>query len=203
MGKYLKQHMVDALKDHVLEEIPSGERLRVFEMHRPGSHFYFLQIVFSPSGIVLMGDLTIGGRRGIVGDAYPLDWFAGKLEEDYLCSKFLHEEWQREVAIKWVRSHIKDIEAGEHDDVVEKRVRFPSVPIEEKRRDHIAVWEELERDLAACSVEDAITFGGELQHRGYDFDDLPGMDYPLADAGWLVAVQKKFSELYPKLVVAR
>lgn len=101
MGTYIVQHMKESLKDHVLVEVPTGD-IRTFYLKRPEkSRMMSALLIFSPEGIIICGDLRIGDH-GVVSDyGYGLDWFAGELGEDYLCSKFLKREWQSEVAMAW------------------------------------------------------------------------------------------------------
>lgn len=65
------------------------------------------------------------------------------------------------------------------------------------REQYAAPFEELANDLDNGDVGDVRQFAEELVERGYVLDGYcPGYDYPLAEAGWLCALQKKFSELY-------
>lgn len=179
MKTYIEPHMTEALARHELTELPSTEQLRHFRLARPGTGNLSLNIVFGPFGIVLAGDLTIGGPHGCVGGCgKSVGWFAGQLSEGYLCEKFFRRKWQAEAAAETL-SH------PSHMDYLKDEAT------DEDREELAAIISELEDG----------TMGVEGMHdafieAGFATDELPGMDYPRADAGWLCAVQQRFAELF-------
>jgi hypothetical protein len=164
MKTYIEPHMTEALARHELTELPSTEQLRHFRLARPGTGNLSLNIVFGPFGIVLAGDLTIGGPHGCVGGCgKSVGWFAGQLSEGYLCEKFFRRQWQAEAAVETLAVIIGELEDG---------------------------------TMGVEGMHDAFI------EAGFATDELPGMDYPRADAGWLCAVQKRFAELFHAANVA-
>jgi hypothetical protein len=194
---YVKPSMKDALKNHVLEEaLPQTEEFRAFYMKEPGQgRMMSTLFIFTPEGIVIMGDLCPGGpnNQGSISDYnYGLAWFSGRLSEHYLCSKFLRQEWQAEAALEWIGEHIKDIG---HDD----GPGFDDDNTADSKKKHKAKVEEfreIERDLLGGEMGES-HFRDDLERAGYSVDDeLPGYDYPRKTAGWLCALQQRFSELF-------
>lgn len=109
------KEILEGFKDHVLEEIPSGERIKTFYLKIPKTRMGSCLILFTPEGIAIMGDMT-PGRAAVSTLGYGLDWFASELGWDYLCSKFLEKEWVAEYAIDYCRDAARDIRRGKHDD---------------------------------------------------------------------------------------
>jgi len=178
---YVTAGMKDALKNHVLEEVPAGGEFRAFYLKEPGhGRMNSTLFIFTPEGIVIMGDLCPGGpkNQGSISDFnYGLGWFSRPQGEWYLCSKFLRKVWQSEAALEWVQDHIKAIEKGEEAGDIEE-------------------FREIESDLQYQNL-DAGHFHDALETAGYDIDgELPGEDFPRNTAGWLCALQQKFAELY-------
>jgi hypothetical protein len=185
---YVTPIMKDALKNHVLDEVLTHEAFRAFYMKEPGQgRMMSTLFIETPEGIVIMGDLCPGGpkNQGSISDfGYGFGWFGGKLSEGYLCSKFLTEEWQAEAAFEWVVDHIKDIEKGDEEGKVE-------------------YFREIERDLLGGEVDES-QFRNALERAGYVCDDgTPGYDYHRSTAGWLCALQQRFSELVSVKVEVR
>lgn len=189
--------MEKSLKDHVLEEIPAGE-FKAFWMRKPGTGNYAVLLVFTPAGIVVAGDIGLSteNNRGVVSDpGYGLDWFAGELGEDYLCSKFFRDvHWDRERAAEWCTAHAQEVLEGEHDSEA-----WDGDPAETLRKNRSLLARDfrvLTQALESCSVETEDDFGRELRRLRHDFEDLPGRGYPSAQAGWLCAIQRRFAELH-------
>ena len=114
----VEPHMRESLKSHILEQLLDTEKFKAFKMKRPGSgRSMSTQILFTPEGIVISGDLCPrGGTRGVISDlGYGLDWFSGRLSEDYLCEKFLVVGWHRALAEEELTQMIKAIRRGEYD----------------------------------------------------------------------------------------
>lgn len=192
---YVMKHMTEGLKDHVLEEFPAGERIRAFYLRKKdGSRMMSTLILFTPEGIWIGGDLcpTPGvGVRGVMSTyGYGIDWFsADDLDERYLCSKFMGECWQLEAAVRdcedRVREEIHEMKAARKEgDRDEARIHLKNV-----RR-----WRAVRDDLGDEGSVDAC-YDAMRQQALWDGEDMPGYDYPWGDAGWLCAIQRRFSEL--------
>lgn len=197
---YVTPAMKDALKNHVLEEQPAGGKFRAFYMKEPGQgRMMSTLFVFTPEGIVIMGDLCPGGpnNQGSISNyGYGIEWFSKKLSEGYLCGKFLREEWQAEAALEWVLDHIEEIQRGEHDGEFDDAAKQGKADIDGARKTEIEKFREIERDLGGGEM-DATRFYDALISIGHSIDDdLHGMDYPINTAGWLCALQQRFSELF-------
>jgi hypothetical protein len=179
---YVKPGMKDALKNHVLEEVlPQTGEFRAFYLKEPGQGRVMSTLfVFTPEGIVIMGDLCPGGpkNQGSISDYnYGLAWFSSKLSERYLCSKFMTPVWQIEVAEGWVREHIEEIKKEADADDLK---RLPE-------------WEDLFGSLEGGEMG-ADHFHETLHALDYEPED-EGCDYHWNTAGWLCALQQRFSEL--------
>jgi len=169
---YVEPHMKAALDKHSLAEIPCGGECRMFRMSKPNTRTYLVQILFTPEGIALMGDIRIGGGNGIVsGHGYGFDWFCGELGEDYLCEKFLPKVWVPEHDAKWCREEAKEEESPE------------------KKKELLRLADGLEH--GEISEEDI-----RIAFEGMGYDAGPDYTYDPVDAGWLCAVQQRFVQLW-------
>jgi hypothetical protein len=202
----------EALKDHVLEEVlPETKDFRAFYMkEKDGGRMMSTLFVFTPEGIVIMGDLCPGGpkNQGSISDFnYGLGWFSRQQSEGYLCSKFLTTEWQIEVAERWCREHIeemkKEVVGADYLKSEPAKTADEWTALLKTRPE----WEELLKTLPEW--DDLLTQlqGGEigrdhfheaLQDLDYDVED-EGFEYHLNTAGWLCGLQQRFAELYQKM----
>jgi hypothetical protein len=201
MGRYSQPQMVDSLKDHVLTEFPGTDRIRHFRLAAPEGHkyqgYYWVHIMFTPIGIVIGGDLLGRGAVGAGGKGYGVEWFVRQSDEHYLCSKFFGEVWQPEAAVRSVRRIAKDYKDGEWDPS-----NLTGIPDIFAWRD--AKWRSFMRiadDVEGLVIEDVNDFVRTVQSEGWSCDggEIPGYDFPLSDAGWLVAIQQRFSQEYVRL----
>jgi hypothetical protein len=185
---YVKPHMPTVLDKHQLENVSPG----VWRMRRPDSMDYRVLLTFNEEGIVIQGDIGLGdAQNGICSrGGYGIDWFGKPLSEDYLCSKFLSKRWQLEAAKedldRWVQDATNEL----------ARTRLEGDPdcIEDARKT-LENWKKLRGTVGDETTE------AELYDAGSDlFTDFwdygVGMDYPLADAGWLCVIQQRFTALY-------
>lgn len=117
-------HMKQGMEECRLEEFPAGEKIRGFYLKRAGGgRMGSVMILFTPEGIIIAGDMNPLRRRGAALGPYGLKWFASSLEEDYLCGKFLDEEWQSGMAIRYCRQMAAEILQGLHDSEVGSELR--------------------------------------------------------------------------------
>lgn len=178
----------ESLKNHVLEEaLPQTGAFRAFYMKEPGKgRMMSTLFIFTPEGIVIMGDLCPGGPRNggsISNYGYGIEWFGSQKSEYYLCEKFLVKEWQVELAEAWCREHVEEMKKTpeDHPDSLAQ----------------IEQWEELLAELQGGEMG-RDHFHEVLQDLEYDIED-EGYGYPLRDAGWLCGLQQRFVELYAAL----
>jgi hypothetical protein len=178
--------MKEALKGHVLEEaLPFGHGFLAYYMRDPNQgRMMSTLFVFTPEGIVIMGDLCPGGpgNRGSISNYnYGIGWFSRHQSEYYLCEKFLSKEWQSVVAARFVREHIWQLKLNKDAEELKQ----------------MGEWEDLLNRLE-CSEMGADHFHDALQDLGYEHED-EGYEYHLQTAGWLCALQQRFVDLYAAL----
>jgi len=178
-------HMREALANHVLTRIVATPDLQAFELRNPARSAYWTQIIFSRAGIVILGDLRIGGRRGVIGDPYGPDWFGQPLEPDYLAGKFLERTWQPDQAAEWAARRA----------------------VELRGMGQIVTAEKLEgigHALARADLGDEGMFVRSILQAGVRLEDgTPGYGYERGAWGWLVALQARFRATYADLLVER
>lgn len=175
---YVKDYMRERMQNHVLIPAPSG-KYEGYWLRHPSEWVYSLLIMELPTGIVLSGDLCIGPGRGGVAIAYgyQLDWFSAHvLSQGYLCSKFLQEVWQEDVAERHIEKQAKDKRS-------DPETRGPWHHLLNVIKNE--GMPESERDL--YELMDGII--------DYPWEYSIGRDYPLGPAGWLCAAQERFCEL--------
>jgi hypothetical protein len=174
----VEPHMKESLKDHVLVPVlPHKGAWASFYLRKPGEgRMMSCLITFTPEGIVLQGDLTPGRTGNVSVPGYGLDWFAGQLSEDYLCEKFLERKWSSSLTRRAIRETI--LEKRRQGDIGKLDARM--------------LWSEVHHleDEDQQAFYDFIT--NELDGDGEDMR----MDYDKGEAGWLCAIQKRFSDLY-------
>lgn len=176
--------MKQSLANHVLEEaLPFDKGFLAYYMKEPGQgRMMSTLFIFTPEGIVIMGDLCPGGpgnRGSISSYNYGIGWFSRKQSEYYLCEKFLSKEWQLVVAERWCREHIDEMKEDKEDLA------------------RLDEWQELLGRLQGGEIGRDQLYD-DLQDLDYEPED-EGYEYPLNTAGWLCALQQRFVELYAKL----
>lgn len=186
---FVTPQMRESLARHVLVPALDSGKFEAFLMKRPGEgRIMSTMIVFTPEGIVITGDLCPrAGTRGIVSDAgYGTGWFRGRLSERYLCEKFLTDEWQLGLAASELREEIGDLRDEDGFDIYVQKLE--------------TIAEMLEHE----TIDSGQDLHDHLNNAGYETaDGIPGMDYNLADAGWLCAIQQRFAELYNERVARK
>ena len=176
---YIEPHMRSALTGHTLTPIVRDEAagIEVWRMARAGTRAMSVQIAGTPEGICLMGDIHPGPNPNGCCSTFGKDlrWFAERKSEDYLCSKFLLRTWVPKYAAE----------------VVESWLDQPWCDWSEEGRDLVVRLRH--RDC------DERQFYEALDEWNMPTDDgLPGYGYPPEDAGWLCAIQERFSALYER-----
>lgn len=182
MSSYVTEQMRKALENRVLELVQYGDVTAYYLKDPAQGRMMSTMLLFTPEGIVLMGDLT-PNRNGVISSyGYSQDWFGKPLSEGYLCSKFLAEEYVPGAAQEDLRdpnSHWREIEGA--------------LPTEEEK----SRLERLDEIAEELDEHDAEWLCRELEDAGYVIDDgPPGWTYSPHEAGWLCAIQQRFAELY-------
>jgi hypothetical protein len=168
-GKELMHHELKLVHGE-----PDGE-FQVWILAKPGTRVHLAQITFTPEGTVIQGDVIVDKDANGLCSTYGIgrQFFLNCTSMEHLCSKFL--------AAKWVPELIEDELRFMLDDVGPVR-QFASELLEEENQ-HLLSSEEAFMDAWASS--------------GLDWSDCPsGHGYHPAEAGWLVAIQTRFRELY-------
>jgi hypothetical protein len=101
---------------------------------------------------------------------YGLKWFAGELSGDYLCGKFLEKKFVRE-------------RAKEELAVIGKESGVDVSEIVDLIEDHDTEWMVNELNFLGIEIE----------------DHIPGWGYDIRESAALIAIQRKFRELYHRL----
>jgi len=135
-------------------------------------------ILFTPEGIVLQGDLTPSRQGNVSCSGYGLDWFAGKLSESYLCEKFLHKGFVPALAREGLKQGVLD---KRREKLIDK----------EEARD---LWDSIRISDDFVGPVDTYEFWIHLLQN--DSSECPGHGYDPTEAGWLCAIQQRFSDLY-------
>lgn len=133
-------------------------------------------IPFTVEGIVLQGPLVLGiEAKGMVSESKKtLDWFHSELTEDEVCEAFLHQRWQYTVAERDLR-----VLAGREQYSPGKQEFLRGLA------DRIA---RCEGDRNSLTLTLRTTGGIDFVLAGQ-----VGVDYPMPEAGWLCAIQRRFA----------
>lgn len=167
------------MKDHILVRLNKDPDYQHFLLQPPGSLMFSTYITFANSYITIYGDLCPNRHGAISAYRYGVNWFASKLDPDYLAVKFLEKKWDPMIVQLKAKSWLKEtwIENNEID--------FYNWVVEES-----------DDELTANNVYEACEdFGiGDPSEFMSSF-----YDYNIRDFALLIAIQTKFKELYPCL----
>jgi hypothetical protein len=190
------------LEKHVLTEVPAlVAGTRIFYLHppdvtlrgtRPGRRMLTTCFIFSPEGIVIVGDVSVRScKNGVISDfGYGLEWFAGQLGEDYLCEKFLRRVWHPYHALEYLKSV--------RDDQVADLARDD---FEGDRDEKNEVVDQLNISIARGTSDDDLAqeeFYELLAAIQHD-PEGGGYGYSPDEADLLCALQQRFSAAYALL----
>lgn len=173
----IEPHMTVALAGHWLVKLADANGVLIYRMERFGTRTHSLLLLFTPEGIVLVGDLRFTDERGLISQfGYGLDWWTGEMSEDYLCGKFLTKTWQPELLLRNLRER-----AGDPEEPENMRRMFDSLI-----------------ETLAGGVGDFGDTAERARQLGVEPESLRAMGtaYDSVAAGWLCAVQRRFRELY-------
>lgn len=168
----------DAFSRHCLrrESSPPIESYRLFLPDH--GRMESCLVVFSTEGIAIIGDYTPQRHGSVSAYGYGVRWFAGRLAPGYLAEKFLSERFVPEIAAACLRSEI----GGEV---------FP----EHRRKS----YEDIAEILEAGEVDAHWFFEQMADVADHEVDDLPGWAYDPVELGILVAIQRRFAEMYREM----
>lgn len=192
------------LSKHVLTEIQSGGPISAYQLHRPEyGRMESCLILETPEGIVIMGDFCPNRNHGCTSDyKYSLDWFAGELGIGYLLEKFgLEEKYQPELAAEGVKFWLDEMLADEdlHPDWREWAEKEATRSFEEFC-DILSSKEDLDDYFTDDEWGvDAERMPSEIAESVHWLDIVEAYGPSLSDVRVLVAIQRRFAELYPQL----
>lgn len=125
MGRRDEFRFDEHLKNHILEQVLDTPKFKAFYLKNPKyGRMDSCMFLFTPEGVIICGDLCPGNDKrnsGVHAYGYGLEWFAGKLSWDYLCSKFLTQEWHIQLAAEDCRDRAAAIMLGEESFFVRDR----------------------------------------------------------------------------------
>lgn len=165
-----------SMKDLVLTTVVESAQISSFYMRRPDGRCMSTLLTFTPEGIVLQGDHVPEGPGTCSCPGYGLCWFTEELDVGYLCEKFLEKTFVSEYAVSYLKDRVLDARR-------ERRMNA-----EVARR----AWNEA--DAVALGDEDSLY---DVWSSVFGYGDPPCWNiYPSEAVIGLVAIQRKFSELY-------
>ncbi len=168
-------------KNHELVVVEEGEQVQAYYLKHPKEgRIEGCLLLFTPEGIVIMGDHIPGPKHAIASPySYTRAWFSGNLSPSYLAGKFLDREWDGLTAADELYEDIA--ENGGEDGYSPKKVK------------------ELE-EIASALDEDCLSeeeLYEALSRVGWDVSDgCPGYDYNANHYSLLIAIQRRFAELW-------
>lgn len=160
---------------HELVPVAETEKIKAYYLREPGTRIMSVLLLFTPEGIAIQGDFTPEHHGSVSSIGYGLDWFSGELGPGYLCEKFLTTRWVRELCAErlrtdeyWRESAPADLIDGLANDIDDGEIGYEGVY---ERLDEIGI------DVS---------------------DGIPGTSYEPTEAAVLVAIHRKFAELWAK-----
>lgn len=156
---YVEFSMRDALKNHVLEEVPGSDKLEGFYLRDPDQGRAMSTLVlFGPEGIVVMGDLCPNLHGSISAYNYGVGWFSKQgLSEDYLCSKFLQQEWQPVLAQSYCYDMALEVRRGQQDEATKE------LTVASEERSHCLANLRTLHSMRGTPGDDAAAYAGEKE----------------------------------------
>lgn len=170
------------LQDMQLTQELDTPRYKAFWLHKEGTRCGSSRLLFTPEGIVILGDMA-PGQYGVMSHRYQsLEWFTGELYADYLSSKFLRRGFHRGLAVE----ELQQI-------VTAKQYSFEEKLSEES-------CEDLTRLIRLLDCEEVGKEGLRDTLFEIDFDYFsevfPGWGYNPNEVALLCAIQERFTHLY-------
>lgn len=198
LERQIARHL-ESMKNHVLERPEPNTYL----MRKPGTMMFCVYITFTPFGTVIGGDFC-PGRHGVIssGWRYGLKWFIGDLGADYLAEKFLSEYFTADLCHVEAKSYLQSERKELANWLIECRQAGDRLSDCKQdsgykyHRTYIDFYNDLleydRHELSPERIRDA------ADRVGLDLDSCPGHGYDINDQADLVAIQRKFRELYLK-----
>lgn len=169
------------LQRHTLERdaaSPTGRLEAYYLRPADGGRMESVYVVFTPEGIVVMGDWCPALNGCISTSGYGVAWFTGRLSDDYLCEKFLRKEWVPEYGYDELKFVLLDARA------------LLSITKEQARDAYDTLTSLHPSELSHAAAYEIFSDAGLC-----DFENL-GWHYNPRNAAMLVAIQERFAARY-------
>ncbi len=198
----------EVFEKHRLRKIEETKHVRMYRMSDPETSNMFVTLTEIKDGLIITGDVPFDRHgNGSVVKCGPLteetgnssaicapyitrafEWFGGELNAGYMASKFLRPSWDACEARREIEARIAELEDPEqHEQNDELKSHVESLK-EILESDFDAEWE-FWASLNKCQLE-------AVQWLIYLFERFPGQCYDRDDLGKLVAIQKRFAQLW-------
>jgi hypothetical protein len=184
----LKAQYDRVFSKHRLRMVLNNEPFRAYMLEpEEGGRLNGVLIMFTPEGIVIMGDHA-PTRTGICATGYDQAWFSARKNPEYLMEKFgMDREWQADLAVEYCNDELKE---------------FGDAPPEEDDDDESdgqrMEWTEL-RDNIAAGDTDQHGFYAFLQERNTDEWYARAIGFNPNVMAKLTAIQHCFAQLMGEL----
>lgn len=180
---------------HTLKLCMRSGDYSAYRLAVPGTRDGSCEVIFSPEGICILGDLVPCERGVISSREYNGWWLAGATNPAYLAEKFLTKRWVPELAAQaiedWLTSGDESLLAQgrpfkrDEDGESELLGRIVDAPGELRYGERGEEWllelcDDIEREIGV---------------RVHD-DGMPGWGYEPGEVELLSAIQKRFAELW-------
>jgi hypothetical protein len=151
-----------AFSRHQLHEITAPDSaVRAFYLRAPETRMGSVLLTFSPEGITITGDNPPTDPGTVSRQRKDLDWFAGQLSGDYLCSKFLEYGYEPGAMIASLRDMAEEAKANPGSVRAEPRLLL--LLADEIETDPRMAREEVYSRIDSMGVDDPYEYG-----RGYE-----------------------------------
>ncbi len=176
----------DYWKNHELVVVEEGARVQSYYLKHPRQELRIegCLLLFSPEGVVITGDYVPGDKHSVSSPfGYSREWFAKDLSPSYLASKFLKEKWQSKFAAEELRQILEEEEQEGNPSKLAIIGLY-----------HVA--DELVNELDDSGLTEEY-FYEKLVEGGWDTSDgIPGYDYDPNEYSLLIAIQRRFAEVW-------
>ena len=200
MKSRVSDQMREEWKKAVLSRAAKGDGIEAFRLCQPGmGRIQSCMILFCSEGIIICGDFCPRGNGVVSNYGYGLGWFSTPKGEDYLCEKFLSEEFSSKVAHDAVVQRVEELkealaECGEDSKYGAQYKMALEV--------YGNALEEDDGESIDCEYFGTPERFADLINEADDCDSMEynADDYNERDAEVLCAIQQRFVEEYARLI---
>lgn len=208
----------DQLKGVDLELVSAAPGIQIFHLTKySGRAAMSIEITFTQRGIdivAIVGDNEVAGN-GMFAKGHDIEWFARKLEPEYLAEKFLKKRWVPEKAFEFWMQQLRVWETfskntnNHHPWLQPQTWMVCGNRLEEATI--ITALAEMVDHSGGFPTPESVVEGWPLRedermpHHFYPVftEDMltKGHGYAEEEIGWLSAIQRRFAELYPPVTL--